>query len=210
MSTSARGAGSRPCDSRPGSIGCGATRCSRRSDTFLGAPAWSRPGAGCSSGRRSRSIDTTDLLAGRRARTSPSSPAPPPMSTGGGRLDAAQLLRVGPEEIREGIRRIGRVVAGSRSSSSSAITGEHPTTAVPPRRSGPASGGADGSRPRRPVSGAGVRMRVAVLKGGRGSSARSRFRSGARVEDALTSLGARGRRDRRRLRSDDDAKGGAA
>ncbi len=69
--------------------------------------------AGCSSGRRcpTTSIRPT-CWRGRCATTSPSSPAPPPSSTGAGRTRCGSTSPASSaDEIREGIRRIGGVVS---------------------------------------------------------------------------------------------------
>ena len=105
-------------------------------------------------------------------------------------LDAAQLLR---------LRRRTRSARGSagsarwsasRSSSTRSITGEHrlppgSRTAAPEasRRSARARGPASPRARSRPS------MKVAVLKGGRSLERQVSLRSGARVEDALASLG---------------------
>ena len=80
-------------------------------------PARRRPGpsprAASSSGRRCPTTSTPATCWPRRcARTSPSSPARPPTSTGRGRSSMRlNFSGVGEDEIREGIRRIGKAIA---------------------------------------------------------------------------------------------------
>ena len=135
------------------------------------------PTAASSSGRRCRTTSTPPTCwRGRCARTSPSSPAPAAYVDGRGTNSMRlNFSGSGEDEIREGVRRIGAVVA-EQVELFQTITGEHRPTA--------ASRG-DRGRGRRPLP----PMKVAVLKGGRSLERQVSLRSGARVEDALASLG---------------------
>ena len=161
-----------------------------------------RPGptrrAGCSSGRPCPTTSTPATCWRRRcARTSPSSPGRPPTSTAAAHSSMRlNFSGVGEDEIREGIRRIGKVI-GEQVELYETLT-QVPTASSAPARSRepdidaqslPRSE-ADGRR-RAPVpqDRRGARVKVAVLKGGRSLERGVSLRSGARVEDALERLG---------------------
>ena len=110
-----------------------ATRCSRRSSaTSPSRRAGPRPRAACSCGRRCPTTSTPPTCwPGRCARTSPSSPAPPPSSTRARAPPRCGSTSPAPseDEIREGIRRIGKVVA-EQVELFETITGEHQPAAL--------------------------------------------------------------------------------
>ncbi len=93
------------------------------------------PTAASSSGRRCPPTSTPATCWRRRcARTSPSSPARPPMSTGAGSNSMRLNFSAGSEdEIREGIRRIGKAI-GEQVELYGALTSKPATSAAPPRR----------------------------------------------------------------------------
>ena len=123
------------------------------------------------------------------------------------------------DAIREGIRRIGKVVKRA----GRALRHAH-RRAEPPRGARPERAPARGATPRRrgrastlPRARRAARparrrlvSRVAVLKGGRSLERQVSLRSGARVEDALERLGHDVRPDRRRRRPDRAAARGRA
>ena len=88
------------------------------------------------------------------------------------------------DEIREGIRRIGKVV-DEQVALYETITGEHPALRATPRG---ATAGACGRRRRAAAARPQEPVKVAVLKGGRSLERQVSLRSAARVEDALESL----------------------
>ena len=189
------------------STAAGATRCSTRS------PSTSRPRrrgrarrAGCSSGRRCPTTSTRPTC--WRARCASNVAFVPGRAAyldgRGGSSMRLNFSGVGEDDIREGVRRIGEVVARA----GRALRHAH-------RRAGaaPAAGAGaepDAARPtcctlpRRDVPRArragGAMSRVAVLKGGRSLERQVSLRSGARVEDALERLGHDVVADRRRPR----------
>ena len=103
---------------------------------------------------------------------------------------------VGEDDIREGVRRIGKVVR-EQVALYGTLTGAEPApraaapAAAPRRRAGVARRAAAAPAAR-------AMSRVAVLKGGRSLERQVSLRSGARVEDALERLGHEVVRDRRR------------
>ena len=135
-------------------------------------------------------INTTDLLA--KALRDNVAFVPGAAAYVDGRGRSSMRLNFSASPRRRSTRGSGGSAGSSpsRSSSSTSITGEHPTTAVSAADSAPGPGrtGRRPDRAGRPVS-AQVRMKVAVLKGGRGLERQVSLRSGARVEDALASLG---------------------
>ena len=120
-------------------------------------------------------IDTTDLLA--RALREHVAFVPGRAAYLDGRGGSEMRLNfsgVGEDDIREGIRRIGKVVA-EQVALYGTLTGVKPA----PKREGE----------RRPAAAAGGLVKVAVLKGGASLERTVSLRSGARVEDALARLG---------------------
>ena len=150
--------------------------------------------AASSCGRRCPSyIDTADLLA--KALRENVAFVPGAAAYADGRESSSMRLNFSasqPDEIREGIRRIGQVV-WEQVALYETITGEHRSSVG---RSARAAGGdleaegADVLPLRRRDERRGRKlMRVAVLAGGRSLERQVSLRSGARVEDALRSLG---------------------
>ena len=126
-------------------------------------------------------IDTTDLLA--RALREHVAFVPGRAAYLDGRGGSEMRLNfsgVGDDDIREGVRRIGKVV-----SEQVALYGT--LTGVKPAAPKPA--GADRRGPGRAAAPAGGLVKVAVLKGGTSLERPVSLRSGARVEDALARLG---------------------
>ena len=128
----------------------------------------------------------------RCARTSPSSPARPPTSTRA--AGAARCGSTSPasseDEIREGVRRIGKAIA-EQVELYETLTGGTGTAGAGARGE-PAPAGSrpqDGGRSAVPQGRRGLGVKVAVLKGGRSLERGVSLRSGARVEDALERLG---------------------
>ena len=182
---------------RPGSTGAGATRWSRRwpSSSRAGRPGPNRKAAS-SSGRPCPSSSTpATCWRGRCATTSPSSPARRPTSTSRGRNSMRlNFSGVGEDEIREGVRRIGKVIAeqvelyGTPDRASSPGSTRHARRAA--EDGGRARRTADSTTSCRSARAAeGERVKVAVLKGGKSLERNVSLRSGARVEDALARLG---------------------
>ena len=117
---------------------------------FPAQATWSRPEGGLFCWATLPDyIDTTDLLARRRcARTSPSSPAPPPTPTGAAaRRCGSTSPPPAEDEIREGVRRIGAVIA-EQVELFETITGEYDCRSPSRRDAQPAAGRT--SRGRRP------------------------------------------------------------
>ena len=172
--------------------------------------------AGCSSGRRSTSGSTrpTCWRSRARARASRSCPGARRTWTGARRLlDAPELRRASrSEDIREGIRRIGKVVRDQLGLLGT-LTGSPGAGAAVPGGSAGAAGraGGGGGDPARPLGRRGrarraarrsgepvarsdridesAAKRVAVLKGGRSLERTVSLRSGAQAQDALPRLG---------------------
>ena len=120
-------------------------------------------------------IDTTDLLARALREHVAFVPGRAAYLDGrGGSELRLNFSGVGEDDIREGIRRIGKVVA-EQVALYGTLTGVKPA---------PAAG-----RERRPAAAAGGLVKVAVLKGGASLERTVSLRSGARVEDALARLG---------------------
>ena len=182
-----------------------------RRDTMLDALAehfppqaeWTRPAAGCSSGRRCPTSSTPPTCSrGPCATTSPSCPARRPSSTAAGATRCGSTSPAPTRtSIREGIRRIGEVVT-EQVELYGTLTGERRGAARPgaagERREMPTPADAGRARPR---ARRGLVSRVAVLKGGRSLERQVSLRSGARVEDALGRLGHEVVADRRRPRT---------
>ena len=152
-------------------------------------------------------IDTTDLLAKALRENVAFVPGAAAYVDGrGGSAMRLNFSASGEDEIREGIKRIGRVI-DEQIELYDTITCEHQIPNVPPASSASRPGGGRVSRwtgIRAAVSPAGPAMKVAVLKGGRGLERQVSLRSGARVEDALARARTRGRADRRRRRARPD------
>ena len=185
------------------------------------------PRAGCSCGRRCPTTsDTTDLLA--KALRENVAFVPGAAAFVDGRGTASMRLNFSAstaEEIREGIRRIGKVVseqvalyetlhqdsAASQTSlpPASSLRGRRPTSETL-QRPLPAAGGLEGPAGGRAAAppAQGVELKVAVLKGGRSLERQVSLRCGARVEDALARLGhdvtpaRRRRQPRQRLKAE--------
>ena len=123
----------------------------RRRDTMLDALAehfpreaeWTRPAAGCSSGRRCPDyIDTTDLLA--RALREHVAFVPGRAAYLDGRGGSAMRLNfsgVGEDDLREGIARIGKVV-NEQVRLYSTLTGHRPAGPREPAAPAPEADGA--------------------------------------------------------------------
>ena len=137
-------------------------------------------------------IDTSDLLAKALRENVAFVPGAAAYVDGQSGTSSMRLNFSGSDEdeIREGIRRIGKVV-GEQVGLYQTITGEHKLPAGPAERESGirtslqgrvTSCRFDGARGRRA-------MKVAVLKGGRSLERQVSMRSGARVEDALAALG---------------------
>ena len=147
--------------------------------------------AACSSGRRCPTTSTRPTCwRARCARTSRSCPAARAYLDGrGGSSMRLNFSGVGEDDIREGVRRIGKVVR-EQVALYGTLTGAEP--AAPPAPA-PTRRAADGARAAvHALRAARARervSRVAVLKGGRSLERQVSLRSGARVEDALERLG---------------------
>ena len=169
----------------------------RRRDTMLDALAehfpreatWTRPEGGLFIWATLPDyIDTTDLLA-RALREENVAFVPGRAAYLDGRGGSSMRLNfsgVGEDDIREGVRRIGKVVA-EQVALYGTLTGAEPATPPAPRR-----------RRRRPrpraaeraaAAPAGAVSRVALLKGGRSLERQVSLRSAAQVQDALERLG---------------------
>ncbi len=222
----ARATGATTWTRSPRSTARAATRCSTR------WPSSSRPRpsgparpAGCSSGSTLPDfIDTTDLLARalrEQRRVRPGRGAPTSTAAGAARCGSTSPAS-DEDAIREGVRRIGKVV-NEQVALYGTLTGEGSDRAGRPRerrraarmptrppRAAPTSCScaARGAR-RRPRAGDAM-SRVAVLKGGRSLERQVSLRSGARVEDALERLGHDVVPDRRGRRPDRAAARGDA
>ena len=154
---------------------------------FPAGASWSRPGGGLFCwATLPPYIDTTDLLAKALGENVAFVPGAAAYVDGrGGSAMRLNFSASEPDEIREGIRRIGGVIE-SQVELFESITGEHrllpaASTEAEPTRERP-------QRRRAPVPPREA-MKVAVLKGGRGLERQVSMRSGARVEDALAALG---------------------
>ncbi len=127
-------------------------------------------------------IDTSDLLAKALREDVAFVPGQAAYVDGRGRNSMRLNFSAGGEdEIREGIRRIGKVI-GEQVELYGALTGEHPAPRSKAR-------GHPGDGERRALPKGGGRVKVAVLKGGRSLERAVSLRSAARVEDALGRLG---------------------
>ena len=156
----------------------------RRRDVMLEALAehlpreatWTQPGGGLFIWARLPDyIDTTDLLARALRENVAFVPGRAAYLDGrGGSEMRLNFSGVGDDDIREGVRRIGKVVR-EQVDLYSTLTGDEAGT-----------GATGGERGRAAEAGG---MRVAVLKGGRSLERNVSLRSGARVEDALQRLG---------------------
>ncbi len=165
----------------------------RRRDTMLlaleehfpAAATWTRPEGGLFIwATLPEYIDTADLLAkALRADVAFVPGAAAYVDGRGGSSMRLNFSGVGEDEIREGVRRIGKVIA-EQVDLYEALTGEH-TIPVPRPESAPDRG----ERAAVPADGGRPGVRVAVLKGGRSLERGVSLRSGARVEDALERLG---------------------
>ena len=148
-------------------------------EEFLPAEAtWTRPEGGLFIWARLPDyIDTTDLLA--RALREHVAFVPGRAAYLDGRGGSEMRLNfsgVGEDDIREGVRRIGKVVA-EQVALYGTLTGAKPAAE------------AILGRPGRAAAAAGGLVKVAVLKGGSSLERTVSLRSGARVEDALARLG---------------------
>ena len=132
-------------------------------------------------------IDTSDLLAKALREDVAFVPGQAAYVDGRGRNSMRLNFSASSEdEIREGIRRIGKTIA-EQVELYGALTGEPPEAPAPGQIAGiaPTAGERSSISSRRARAG----MKVAVLKGGRSLERGVSLRSGARVEDALERLG---------------------
>ena len=168
----------------------------RRRDTMLDALAeffppeatWTRPEGGLFIWATLPDyLDTTDLLA-RALREENVAFVPGRAAYLDGRGGSSMRLNfsgVGEDDIREGVRRIGKVIA-EQVALYGTLTGADP---APPRRAAPASARGLGAAERPAAPPAGAVSRVALLKGGRSLERNVSLRSAAQVHDALERLG---------------------
>ncbi len=133
-------------------------------------------------------IDTSDLLAKALRENVAFVPGQAAYVDGrGGSSMRLNFSGVDEDEIREGIRRIGKTIA-EQVELYDTLTGEA-TQRLPVPRTRPSPDAADEVDVCRSARRRGIGMRVAVLKGGRSLERGVSLRSGARVEDALRRLG---------------------
>ena len=154
-------------------------------DEYFPAEAtWSRPDGGLFLWATLPSyIDTTDLLAKALRENVAFVPGAAAYVDGrGGSSMRLNFSASHEDEIREGVKRIGRVVS-EQVDLYETITGEH---RIPSGRAPQARTRRVGRRSDAAARGA---MKVAVLKGGRSLERQVSLRSGARVEDALAAGG---------------------
>ena len=167
----------------------------RRRDTMLDALAehfpaeatWTRPEGGLFIWATLPDyIDTTDLLARALRENVAFVPGRAAYLDGrGGSSMRLNFSGVSEDDIREGVRRIGKVV-GEQVALYGTLTGAEPAKPRPRAEAPPAADEAP-ERPAPPPARA--VSRVALLKGGRSLERQVSLRSGAQVQDALERLG---------------------